>query len=64
MYENLLIQSLLLWGRAFAASFREDERGETTEKVILTAVFVALAIAVGGIIVSKVTAKVNSIDLK
>jgi hypothetical protein len=33
------------------------------EKVILTAVFAALAIAVGAIIVAKVTAKAHSINL-
>lgn len=40
-----------------------DERGETTEKVILTAVFAALALAVAAIIVYKVTAKANSIPV-
>ena len=39
-----------------------DEAG-TVEKVILTAIFAALAIAVGAIIVSKVTTKANSINL-
>lgn len=38
-----------------------DERGETTEKVIITAVFAALALAVAAIIVFKVTSKANSI---
>lgn len=40
-----------------------DERGETTEKVIITAVFAALALAVAAIIVYKVTAKANSIPV-
>ena len=40
-----------------------DERGSVVEKVILTAVFAALAIAVGAIIVAKVTAKAHSINL-
>jgi len=40
-----------------------DERGSTVETVILTAVFAALAIAVGAIIVIKVTAKAHSINL-
>ena len=40
-----------------------DEAGTVVEKVILTAVFAALAIAVGAIIVSKVTAKANTINL-
>ena len=40
-----------------------DERGETTEKVIITAVFAALALAVASIIVFKVTSKANSIPV-
>jgi hypothetical protein len=40
-----------------------DEAGSVVEKVILTAIFAALAIAVGAIIVAKVTTKANSIDL-
>ncbi len=43
------------------ASRHDDQRGEVTEKVILIAIFAALAIAVGAIIVAKVTAKANSI---
>ncbi len=40
-----------------------DEDGSVVEKVILTAVFAALAIAVGAIIVAKVMDKANSINL-
>lgn len=40
-----------------------SEEGSVVEKVILTAIFAALAIAIGAIIVSKVTAKANSINL-
>ena len=40
-----------------------DDAGTVVEKVILTAIFAALAIAVGAIIVSKVTSKANSINL-
>ncbi len=40
-----------------------NEEGSVVEKVILTAIFAALAIAVGAIIVSKITAKANSINL-
>lgn len=40
-----------------------NETGSVVEKVILTAIFAALAIAVGAIIVAKVTAKANSINL-
>ena len=42
---------------------RRGEEGSVVEKVILTAVFAALAIAVGVIIVLKVEAKANSINL-
>jgi hypothetical protein len=42
-----------------------DKRGSvTTEQVIVTAVLAALAIATTAIIVSKVTAKANSIPLQ
>ena len=40
-----------------------DEAGSVVEKVILTAIFAALAIAVGAIIVAKVKAKANTINL-
>lgn len=40
-----------------------DERGESVEKVILTAVFATLALGVAGIIVYKVTAKANQIPV-
>jgi hypothetical protein len=49
----------LLVGRLRA--IREDERGMTTEAVIITAVLAALAITVGIIITQKVTSKANSI---
>jgi hypothetical protein len=39
------------------------EEGSVVEKVILTAIFAALAIAVGAIIVAKVMDKANSINL-
>ncbi len=43
---------------------RDDETGAfTTETVIITAVLAALALAVGTIIVSKVTSKAESIPL-
>jgi hypothetical protein len=38
-----------------------NERGDVTEKVIIVAIFAALAIAAGAIIVTKVTAKANAI---
>lgn len=45
-----------LWSRV-----RTDERGETTEKVIITALFAALALTAAAIITVKVTDKANSI---
>jgi uncharacterized membrane protein len=41
---------------------RADERGMTTETVIITAVLAALALGATAIIVNKVTSKANSID--
>ena len=40
-----------------------DDAGTVVEEVVLTAIFAALAIAVGAIIVAKVTSKANSITL-
>lgn len=55
----------IMWALAMARieMARKDERGEITEKVIIIAVFAALAIAVGAIVVSKVTGKAESINL-
>jgi len=47
----------------FGAAGGWNEAGTVVEKVILTAIFAALAIAVGAIIVAKVTSKANSINL-
>ncbi len=47
--------------RARLAEARSDERGMTTETVIITAVLAGLAIAATAIIVQKVTSKANSI---
>ena len=54
-----------LWALAMARieMARHDHRGEITEKVIIIAVFAALAIAVGAIIVTKVTNKAETINL-
>ncbi len=59
--EVVIIQYLFAMARQRLAAMRLDERGEITEKVIITAVFAGLAIAVGTIIVAKVTAKANDI---
>jgi hypothetical protein len=52
---------LVGWAKAIAARTSADESGEVTEKVIIVAIFAALALAIGAIIVLKVTAKANSI---
>lgn len=50
------------WMRDRAQRMRDDERGEgITSTVILIALFAALALGVGAIIVAKVTDKANSI---
>lgn len=56
-----LFPLLVSWARAATARVRADERGAVTETVILVAIFAALALAVGAIIVVKVTDKANSI---
>jgi hypothetical protein len=56
-----LVALAVLWARSTRSGLREDERGAVTETVILVAVFAALALAVGAIIVVKVTDKANSI---
>ena len=61
MNEIVYLHHLVRIATARWESARGDERGEVTEKVILIAVFAALAIAVAAIIVAKVTAKANSI---
>jgi hypothetical protein len=43
---------------------RGDERGEVTEKVLVTAIFAGLAIAAGAIITATVIGKANSIPTK
>jgi|HubBroStandDraft_3_1064219.scaffolds.fasta_scaffold2414996_1 hypothetical protein len=62
----MLFQAEVLWlylRTRYIPSARKDERGTVVETVIITAVFAALAIAVGVIIVAKVTSKAHSIDL-
>jgi hypothetical protein len=49
-------------GRAWRR-IRRDSRGETTEKVIITALFAALALAAATIITIKVTDKAESIPV-
>ena len=61
MNELTVISVLIPILRARWNATREGEQGEVTEKVIIVAIFAALAIAAGAIIVTKVTAKANSI---
>jgi hypothetical protein len=63
---TMIDQAMILWTylRArVAASGGLDEAGTVVETVVLTAVFALLAIAIGVIIVAKVTSKANSINL-
>lgn len=55
----------IMWALAMARieMARKDERGEITEKVIIIAVFAALAISIGAIVVAKVTNKAEAINL-
>lgn len=57
------IQPLLWWLRGRIALTSTDERGEVVPWVIIVAVTAALAIAVGAIIVAKVTEKANNVNL-
>jgi len=61
----MIVQVRVLWELAMARWTWESrgEEGSVVEKVILTAVFAALAIAVGAIIVAKVMDKANTINL-
>jgi hypothetical protein len=61
MNELTVISVLIPILRARWDATRQGEHGEVTEKVIIVAIFAALAIAAGAIIVTKVTAKANSI---
>ena len=54
------IQFIIAWAQTRMAMARRDERGEVTEKVLIIAIFAALAITVGAIIVAKVTDKTNA----
>ncbi|MGD0378813.1 MAG: hypothetical protein ABSC30_02395 [Acidimicrobiales bacterium] len=61
----MIVQVRVLWTLATSrwTWANRGEEGSVVEKVILTAVFAALAIAVGAIIVAKVMDKTNSINL-
>lgn len=57
-----LLKTMITYARCVAERSRKDERGEVTEKVLITAIFAALALAAGAIIVAKVMSKANSIS--
>ena len=62
----MFLQTQALWmylRSRYVERLLPDERGSVVETVIITAVFAALAIAIGAIIVAKITSKANSIDL-
>jgi hypothetical protein len=61
----MVVQVRVLWAYVSArwTLAHRGEEGSVVEKVILTAIFAALAIAVGAIIVTKVMDKANSINL-
>jgi hypothetical protein len=61
----MINQVVVLWTylRARVGASGGWDEGTVVEKVILTAVFALLAIGVGIIIVNKVTAKANNINL-
>jgi len=64
MYDLQMIQYLIVRSRVFATRLADDERGDgPVDTVILIAIFAGLALFVGGLIVSKVTAKAQSINL-
>jgi len=57
------IRTLWIFATSRWALANRGEEGSVVEKVILTAIFAALAITVGAIIVAKVTNKANTINL-
>jgi hypothetical protein len=57
------IQALWTFVRGRYVDPAISESGSVVETVIITAVFAAMAIAIGAIIYAKVTSKANSIDL-
>jgi hypothetical protein len=57
------IRMIVAYFRTLMHNLRTDERGYVTETVAVTALLVALALAVIAIIVVKVTQKANGISL-
>ena len=57
------LQVLWVYAQVFLARTRQDERGMTTlEKVVLTAIGVAMALAAGAIIYNLAVDNANDID--
>lgn len=57
------LQVMWVFAQAFLARTRQDERGMTTlEKVVLTAIAVAMALAAGAIIYNLAVDKAGQID--
>jgi len=57
------LQVLWVYAQVFLAKTRTDERGMTTlEKVVLTAIAVAMALAAGAIIYNMAVDRANNID--
>ena len=61
MIDVIYLRLLYTW---LSARLLSDERGEITEKVLVTAVFAALALTAGAIIVAKVTERANEIPVR
>ncbi len=62
--ELVVISYLATKVRGRLAEVRADERGYSTEGVILTAILALLAITVGGIITVKVVGKAEGIEVE
>jgi hypothetical protein len=60
--EFIAVEQLIRLLRSRLAAARGDERGYSTEAVVVTALLVALAIVALGIIAAKVIGKANSIQ--
>jgi hypothetical protein len=60
MLGPLLVMISVLWGRL--QQLREDDRGMTTETMIVTAILAFAALTVVGIIAAAITRKGNEIE--
>lgn len=56
------IQFMRLWAEYMIAKVRADDRGMTTETVIITAVLALAAVGAAKLIYDKITAKANTIS--